>query len=323
MDENLIAAFQNPPANFYVYVLARPCGTPFYVGMGKVRQRHQLQRIFHHEIDANKGRNSRKSSVIRKILRNGQSIQKTIESWHDRKEDAFAREVYLIDSLGRVGTGTGPLVNCNAGGTGQVDPAPEVREKMRKAQRANADKAKANAPLLASVLPKAIEAAQSWRRENPDEVKGIIHKAVSASLLSRFGSEASLKEWSEKLSVGQKRRIANSPDHIARVSKLGRQAAEEWKKRNPAECREMAALANEQSRIWAAQNPEKKREIILKATKAAVAKRAIKTETRARCAGLVAKLGQRIEEPSWRAPLSVWQNFEKELSLRLSRPDGD
>lgn len=117
-------------ATAYVYILRRPCGTPFYVGEGG------SWRVFDHALEARRAhrrieQNPYKCNVIRKVEAEGAQIIYEIESLHLRKPDARRREGELILQLGRAHEG-GPLSNL-AGGHGNPDQvAPQSREKHQK-----------------------------------------------------------------------------------------------------------------------------------------------------------------------------------------------
>jgi hypothetical protein len=92
---------------FYVYLLCRPNGKPFYVGKGKGI------RIFRHDDEARRGHECHKCNVIRKIWRNGgQVIRYTIFTTDDESA-AFAYEREMIALYGRKN-----LTNLTDGGDG-------------------------------------------------------------------------------------------------------------------------------------------------------------------------------------------------------------
>ena len=104
---------------FYVYVLARPNGTPFYVGKGRGR------RVYDHENEARKGHKCHKCSVIRKIWRYGGQVQRYIVFTTDDEQEALAYEVDLIALYGRR-----TLCNLTDGGDSPT-VTDETRAKMR------------------------------------------------------------------------------------------------------------------------------------------------------------------------------------------------
>lgn len=92
---------------FYVYVLSRPDGRPFYVGKGKG------QRIFQHEWDAQRGIKNYKCNIIRKIWREGREVHRSIVFISPNELDALHFETTLIHAIGRP-----YLANQTKGGDG-------------------------------------------------------------------------------------------------------------------------------------------------------------------------------------------------------------
>lgn len=110
----------------YVYVLARPDGTPFYVGKGIGG------RAFHHEAEARTSdRLSHKLNIIRALGRRDEAISYCVESSFSEEADALARERELIRLFGRHDLGLGPLANQTDGGEGASNPSEESRERRR------------------------------------------------------------------------------------------------------------------------------------------------------------------------------------------------
>lgn len=108
--EAILAAHGGGP--HYVYILRYPdgieCyggfGTPFYVGLG------QGLRVFAHEKEASDPKNSSaKVEAIRSIWEQGQQIIRTLDSVHD--QEPWDREEELINEIGRLAEGRGPLTN--------------------------------------------------------------------------------------------------------------------------------------------------------------------------------------------------------------------
>ncbi|MEK9673744.1 MAG: GIY-YIG nuclease family protein [Rhodospirillaceae bacterium] len=102
---------------YYVYLLCRSDGRPFYVGKGSGR------RVLDHEMEARQTHpvgegNPFKCSIIRKMDRRGAAILYRIDSVHepDSEQASLDREAELISELGRFHEG-GPLSNL-AGGAG-------------------------------------------------------------------------------------------------------------------------------------------------------------------------------------------------------------
>jgi len=92
---------------FYVYTLARPDESVFYVGKGSGK------RIRQHEWEAQRGCSCRKCNVIRKIWRNGGEVQKVIVYRTSDEQAALDYEIALIRHYGREN-----LVNLTDGGDG-------------------------------------------------------------------------------------------------------------------------------------------------------------------------------------------------------------
>lgn len=147
-----VAEIKASPGKFYVYVLSRPCGTPFYVGCGKVRAKG-WQRIVFHETETRRGGTSHKCNVIRLIWSTGEVVRYAVESWHASEAAMFDREIALIANTGRADLGRGPLANWSDGGDGLVN-------------RSEAVNAKARATMLKSVTPE-------FRKMNSDRLKAM------------------------------------------------------------------------------------------------------------------------------------------------------
>lgn len=106
---------------FYVYILRRPDGRPFYVGMGSGR------RVLVHEELARTGDTSEKSHVIRKVWASGGEVRREIVARFGTDLEAKAHEVSLIAEIGRKDLGAGPLVNRTGGGDGVTSLSPEMK----------------------------------------------------------------------------------------------------------------------------------------------------------------------------------------------------
>jgi hypothetical protein len=112
------------PQVFYVYVLVRPNGVPFYVGKGKDK------RIFDHDKEARSGHKCYKCNVIRKIWKQGGEVQRYIVFTTIDESEAYAYERELISLHGRHN-----LTNLTDGGEGLRNPSKETREKIASALR--------------------------------------------------------------------------------------------------------------------------------------------------------------------------------------------
>lgn len=119
---------------FYVYVLCRPDGEPFYVGKGV------KYRCLQHEADARIHKTlTHKLNVIRSIHRQGLSVLYRIDSSHLVEADALSRERSLIAEIGRHDLKHGPLTNQTDGGEGTSNPSEESRQRRRDSLWGNAD----------------------------------------------------------------------------------------------------------------------------------------------------------------------------------------
>ena len=112
--------------DYYVYILRRPDGQPFYVGKGI------NDRVFSHENEA-RHPNSPKSNiyklnVIRSIWKTVRQIKYEIDFLTQNEDAAYSREAELIAKFKRLHEG-GPLTNLAAGGGSTGSPAPISLEK--------------------------------------------------------------------------------------------------------------------------------------------------------------------------------------------------
>lgn len=97
---------------YYVYLL-KDQGVPFYVGKGT------KGRMYEHAYFARiKKRNSAVLNKIRKIWREGRSIEYELVFWTDDTDAAYNKEMELISSIGRRDQGKGTLMNLTDGGEG-------------------------------------------------------------------------------------------------------------------------------------------------------------------------------------------------------------
>jgi hypothetical protein len=96
-----------PSRRFYVYVLCRPNGKPFYVGKGSG------PRVLRHEEEARAGCKCHKCNIVRKIWRGGGEVQRYIVFTTDDETEAYT---YEAETIALYGLDT--LVNQAAGGKG-------------------------------------------------------------------------------------------------------------------------------------------------------------------------------------------------------------
>ena len=113
-------------APYYVYVLCRPDGEPFYVGKGI------KTRVLDHDAEArNTRRLTHKLNVIRALHRSKRVLNYHIDSFHKEETTALARERHLIQAIGRHDLGLGPLTNQTDGGEGTSNPSEKSRQRRR------------------------------------------------------------------------------------------------------------------------------------------------------------------------------------------------
>lgn len=154
-----------PQPAYYVYVLARPNGKPFYIGKGKGA------RVFAHDIEAKSGHKCHKCNVIRKIWRSGSEYQRYIVFTTDVEQDAHGYERELIALHGREN-----LCNLTDGGegcSGRVVSA-ETREKMsiRFKGRKGTRLGHTNSP----EHRRKISLAQKGKKLRPEQIEGMRQK---------------------------------------------------------------------------------------------------------------------------------------------------
>jgi len=106
-----MAEIKTKPKMPYVYVLSRPDGTPFYVGMGIGR------RVLAHERNAAERWRGHKYSIIRNIVGSGRSVGYSV-SFFNTREEVVEEERRLITLFGRINKKTGTLTNLTDGGEG-------------------------------------------------------------------------------------------------------------------------------------------------------------------------------------------------------------
>jgi hypothetical protein len=188
----------------YVYLWLRPCGTPFYVGLG------------HADRAWSQGRNRHTDSVRRKIEENGQDVDILILPCRTR-EDAGELESILIAHYGRLDLGTGPLTNMTDGGEhgcpgntwnkGRVH-GPETRVRMSSARVGNTN-------ALGKKMP------DSMREKVSEALKGNQH------LLGHRHSEDTKRKISEGCRMDDERRERHRQRMMGNKNTLGMKMSDE------------------------------------------------------------------------------------------------
>lgn len=113
--------------HYYVYVLCRPNGKPFYVGKGKGK------RLYSHEAEARRGCKCHKCNVIRKIWKSGGDVQRYIVFTTEIEQEAFEHEIELIGLYGLPS-----LANQTIGGQGPAGRAPSAKQRAATSAAAKA-----------------------------------------------------------------------------------------------------------------------------------------------------------------------------------------
>jgi LEM-3-like GIY-YIG domain/NUMOD3 motif len=161
---------------FYIYVLFRETGVPFYVGKG------QRDRWLNHEKQAKDHYNPHMRAIIRNMHAAGLDIPKIKLHEHLTEDVALAYEKALILAIGRRDKKTGPLVNLTDGGDGVSGKIFTQEERAR---------------MSANRLGKKLRRTPEWRAN------------ITAAARNRS------PEWRVKLSIIRKGK-KNSPESYAR-----------------------------------------------------------------------------------------------------------
>jgi hypothetical protein len=188
---------------FYVYVLARPSGEPFYVGKGKG------PRVFAHEWEAKRGCDCRKCRTIRKIWKVGGEVARYIMLETDNEQDALDYERELIAMYGR-----NTLANHTDGGEGVTGytPTPEHRLRLSLLAQKRQFSAETRAKMSASASRPEVNAIRAAAMRRPEV------RAKLAAIASNPSAETRAR-----MSAAQTRRAAD-PAERARLIERSRSA---------------------------------------------------------------------------------------------------
>ena len=251
---NLIIMADSTIPPFYVYVLTRPNGDPFYVGKGTG------DRIVEHEREARRGCDCRKCRVIRKIWRSGGQIQRSIIFETDDEAAALAQERAVIAFFGREN-----LVNHTDGGEGSVNLSEEARAKISAWASTRTYSEETRAKISAGLRgkkrdPKAVASTAA-------KLRGYQHTPGSRANMSRAqkGRMLSPEAWErikagvrkrvfsadarEKMRAGAKNRVWTSEQRAA--------ASEERKHRPPPSPEARAKMSAARAAYWAKKRAKK------------------------------------------------------------------
>ncbi len=220
-----------PQRAYYVYVLLRPNGSPFYVGKGKGR------RIKVHTLDAQRGHVCLKCNIIRKLWRAGADFTYSIVFSTDDEQEAFDYERRLIAAIGRE-----YLANQTDGGEGTSNPTDDTRNKRRAALTGRPVTAETRQKLSESNRGNqsargAVRSAET-RRKMSEAQKGNTH-ARGASRSPELRQRMSETRRGEKRSdaMREKMRIINtgkklSEEHRKKISE-GLKNSARYKNKKP------------------------------------------------------------------------------------------
>lgn len=199
-------------ATYYVYILFRDCGSPFYVGLGR------SNRWLAHEQRAHLKR-THKDRLIAKILLQRGDIPKIKVRENVTKQQAIETEIALIATLGR--EPTGPLINQTSGGDGVADLKPELRKtigqkvglKLKGRQRPAEVIAKITATKRAQAATETVLKPKKARRIGPFR-----HSLETRQRISEAGrGRVQTAEKSRRISEATRGRKL-SEEHRAKIS---------------------------------------------------------------------------------------------------------
>lgn len=190
------------PRGFYVYVLFRETGVPFYVGKGR-----DARWLFHEKVA--KAGGTHKDRLIQRILSKRADVPKVKVREGLTNAEARITEVSLIAAIGREKDG-GPLINQTRGGDGCVEPDEEVRYRMGNGMRGRK---------LSDETRAKMKAAKKGYAMSPEDRA----RAAKTRTGQKRSDEAKAKMRAAKLGKKQK------PEHVAaRTAKIrGRKAPPE------------------------------------------------------------------------------------------------
>jgi hypothetical protein len=212
----------NGKSPYYVYLLLKPDGTPFYVGKGK------SNRITAHEAETRyflngkkwRGMNTLKINTIAKLWEENQQVYYKIDSWHETSKEAGLREIELVSEFGKKITESGTLTNIRDGGDILSEEDRRIiGERLRQYYIDHPEARDHLSDVLANYCienPWFIENLQKckneWILNCPDEYEEAERKRLEI---------CSSDSHREKVSNIMKDYFANNPDELERIKSVG------------------------------------------------------------------------------------------------------
>ena len=197
------SAFAHP--DFYIYVMFRENGTPFYIGKGKG------PRMARHDGHAIRGRPGHHYNIIRAMLARGTEVPKVKLHEGLTEAEAFEYERALIAAIGRVDIQTGPLANKTEGGEG---PSGAIRSEDTRKRMSAALKGHKHSP---ETLAKIVAARVGWRhtaeaRAKMSETRA--GKKRSPEVRAKMGGWKQTPEARAKIAASNARRTISAETRV-------------------------------------------------------------------------------------------------------------
>jgi hypothetical protein len=215
--------------DYYVYILQRADGTPFYVGKGRHRRIDTTR-------DPRNGNNKHKKHILLQLLSTLGYVPYTLEREDLSNEEASLEEIRIIAFYGRKPAGI--LVNMTDGGDGVTKLTSEVHERRRQKMMGNKNgKGTTHSPETREKQRQA-KLGNAWnrgRKKSPEHIAKIA-EANARWRDTEIGKETMLRisqgHIGRKLSEESKARIRAarakqvfSPETLAKMKKTPEQRA--------------------------------------------------------------------------------------------------
>lgn len=280
---------------YYVYIMRRPTGEPFYVGKGR------RDRIAMHERNARSGKDQTyRGRIVRDVMRAGLSVTYEIINFHEAEADAFAEERRLIAQYGRFDQG-GILANHTDGGEGAANPSVQTIAKRVKKLRAVMRDPKQKA---AAVAVLSLHRNSEARKRNAAEALRTpeYREAKSAEMLERWKTPG----FRQKATAASK-----AAQDLVWKAKHAEGIARAFSDPVVRERRKEAFRSERVRETFraAATTPEAR----ARSSKSAKAQRAAQELARTRALAMAATLGATVDIPNHRSSVKAWSEFETRL----------